>query len=106
PTGSHFRSSIGCVRRPTEYDGEVASNRTRRRSRVVLLLYGGRLTMLLWILRSCYGALILGTGLFVLETFNKADAFAPGLVGFAVVVALGGLVLVTDVLVRNKQITT
>jgi len=62
--------------------------------------------MLLWTLRGCYGALILGTGLFVLETFSKADAFATGLVAFAAIVAIGALVLVTDILVRNKQITT
>ena len=66
--------------------------------------------MLLWILRGCYGALILGTGLFVLETFSKADAFATGLVAFAAIVTIGVLTAevvsaATDMVGKDGQVT-
>jgi uncharacterized protein YacL len=62
--------------------------------------------MLLWILRVCYVALILGVGLFVVDHYPPDAAFADKLTAFAGVLLFGILVLVSDVLIRNKQITT
>jgi uncharacterized protein YacL len=62
--------------------------------------------MLLWILRGCYLALILGVGLIVLGNVPEdADIWAKLTAMFGVVL-VGVLVMVTDILVRDKQITT
>jgi uncharacterized protein YacL len=62
--------------------------------------------MLLWILRGCYIVLVLGVGLVALGNYPDTAPFGDKLVGFAGVLLIGALVLVTDVLVRDKQITT
>src|SRR5436189_5683772 len=62
--------------------------------------------MLLWILRGCYLALILGVGLIVLGIYPPDAPIAYKLLGFSVVLLLGVLALVADISIRDKQITT
>jgi uncharacterized protein YacL len=62
--------------------------------------------MLLWILRGCYLALILGVGLIVLGDVPVDAAISSKLLAMSGVVLVGVLVLVTDLLIRDKQITT
>jgi uncharacterized protein YacL len=62
--------------------------------------------MLLWILRGCYIALILGVGLVVLNNYPPEADFGVKLIGFAEVILVGVVVLVSDLLIREKQITT
>jgi uncharacterized protein YacL len=67
---------------------------------------------LLWLLRGCFGAIVIG-GAWVafVDVSSSADVPEPvrvqwGVAAFAALVALGFLVVVIDVAVRNKQITT
>src|SRR5688572_28022909 len=62
--------------------------------------------MLLWILRGCYVALVLGVGLIVVDNYPPDTAFVEKLMGFFGVLLVGALILVSDVLIRDKQITT
>jgi uncharacterized protein YacL len=62
--------------------------------------------MLLRILRGCYLALILGVALIVLGNYREDAAFIEKLFGFLGVIIAGVLVLVTDMAIRDKQITT
>jgi uncharacterized protein YacL len=63
--------------------------------------------LLLWLLRLCFGAIVIGLAMLafnhVIQVFN--DPFNAWLAFFAVL-GIGLLLVVTDVLVRNKQITT
>lgn len=61
---------------------------------------------LLLILRSCFGATVIGLA-WIASTFafNAGDAFS-GWMWFAGTVAVGFLVIAADMLIRNKQITT
>jgi uncharacterized protein YacL len=63
--------------------------------------------VLLWILRGCFGALIIGMALFAFSYYLKASGdWLWGVEAFAVILAVGALIVITDILVRNKQITT
>ncbi len=62
--------------------------------------------MLLWILRGCYVALILGVGLFFLDRLPPETGFAVKLLSLVGVLLLGGAVLAADMMIRDKQITT
>ncbi len=62
--------------------------------------------MLLWVLRGCYLALILGVGLIVLGNVPEDADIWSKLTAMFGVVLIGVLVMVTDLLVRDKQITT
>ncbi len=63
--------------------------------------------LLLWLLRGIFGVVVIGMAMVAFRQFNDeaADTFAGYLAFFAI---LGGgfLVVLTDLLVRNKQITT
>jgi uncharacterized protein YacL len=63
--------------------------------------------LLLWVLRGIFGAVVIGMAMVAFRQFNDeaSDTFAGYLAFFAI---LGGgfLVVLTDLLVRNKQITT
>jgi uncharacterized protein YacL len=64
--------------------------------------------ILLWILRGCFGAIVIGLAYLVLEYVNR-DPNAPDTAGFAAflgVLAVGFAVVVLDLVIRNKQITT
>jgi uncharacterized protein YacL len=61
---------------------------------------------LLWLLRGCFGAIVIGVA-WVAFTDVSRDGDAPmGVTAFAILVAIGFIVIVTDVAIRNKQITT
>jgi len=67
--------------------------------------------MLMWILRGVFGALIIGVALvamnYVDRTYGeKSYGFWLALLAFLGILTLGALVVTSDVLVRNKQITT
>ena len=62
--------------------------------------------MLLWILRGCYVALILGVGLFFLDRLPPETGFGVKLLVLVGVLLVGGAVLAADMLIRDKQITT
>src|SRR2546421_2519701 len=86
-----------------QYPGVVRRVRIRPRRRFPLREAP---TMLLWILRGCYVTLILGMGYFVLDNYPPDQSVGAKVVAFSGIVLFGGLVLVTDILVRDKQITT
>jgi uncharacterized protein YacL len=62
--------------------------------------------MLMWVLRGVFGALIIGVALFAQNYLDRYHGFYWGLLGFLGVLAIGSLVVTSDVLIRNKQITT
>jgi uncharacterized protein YacL len=62
--------------------------------------------VILWLLRGCFGAIIIGMAWVAFLIFNDETDPSRGITAFAVVVGLGVLVMVTDVLVRRKEITT
>jgi uncharacterized protein YacL len=62
--------------------------------------------MLLWLLRGCFLAILIGMATYVLITLqHQANSFA-GVVSFIVIMMVGLAALTADILVRNKQITT
>lgn len=67
--------------------------------------------MLLWLLRGLFVAFLLGLGIAAFETFSlekseSGRSIWAGLRAMFIVIAVGGLVLFTDLWERNKQITT
>ena len=64
-------------------------------------------SLLLWLFRGCFGAVIMGLGL-VAEVLFQEWSKSPliGLTAFVVVVGLGFLVMGLDLVVRRKEITT
>jgi uncharacterized protein YacL len=62
--------------------------------------------MVLWILRGCFGALIIGLALFTFEMLKGQNRIDDGLKGFVVILATGAIVITADLLVKHKQITT
>jgi uncharacterized protein YacL len=67
---------------------------------------------LLWLLRGCFGAIVIGVAwVAFVDISNSAEIPEPvrvqsGIIAFAVLVTLGFLIVVIDIAVRNKQITT
>src|SRR6516225_5708621 len=62
--------------------------------------------MLLWILRGFFIALILGVALVTLDHYSNTLQFARGYAACALIIAIGALVLVADIKLRHKEITT
>ena len=64
--------------------------------------------MLLWLLRVAYVTLVVGVAVFVFHYYfsDLNSGTFTSLGASAVVLAIGGLVLITDIKERNKQITT
>jgi uncharacterized protein YacL len=63
--------------------------------------------VLLWVLRGCFGAIVIGIAMLAFRQFSEPDNdTTSGWLAFATVLAIGFLIVLTDVLVRNKQITT
>jgi uncharacterized protein YacL len=63
--------------------------------------------MLLWILRGFFGAMMIGVAVIALNFFNRGgESFWAGLFAFIAVLGLGALIVATDILIRDKQITT
>lgn len=64
--------------------------------------------LLLWVLRGIFGAIIIGMGMMAIHHFSQppVEDYFRAWVSFFAIVAGGFLVVLTDLLVRNKQITT
>ncbi len=62
--------------------------------------------MALWLLRGCFGAVIIGVAWIAFDYFNQANDPTSGKWAFAGIVGAGLLVVLADLLLRNKQITT
>src|SRR5262245_62978062 len=66
--------------------------------------------VMLWLLRGCFGAIVIGMAWVAFDHFNKPRVGEPdptaGIYSFVLILSLGFLVVATDVLVRSKQITT
>jgi uncharacterized protein YacL len=63
--------------------------------------------LLLWGLRGIFGVVVIGMAMVAFRQFNEeaTDTF-PGYLAFFAILGGGFLVVLTDLLVRNKQITT
>lgn len=63
--------------------------------------------MLLWLLRGCYAALVFGLAVFTFVIFldMESGGTTSGLIAAATVVAVGAIVLATDVKEKGKDIT-
>jgi uncharacterized protein YacL len=63
--------------------------------------------VLLWLVRGLFGAIVIGVAMIAFRHYavDTGDTFSAWVAFFAIL-AVGLLVVVTDVLVRNKQITT
>jgi uncharacterized protein YacL len=63
--------------------------------------------VLLWMLRGCFGAVIIGLAMLAFNHFNREPGDqATAWTAFLSILGTGFLIVVTDTLVRNKQITT
>jgi uncharacterized protein YacL len=72
---------------------------------------GSSANVILWLLRGCFGAIIIGMAWVAFVNFagtvDEGDAHpAYGILAFAAIIVIGILVVGTDLLIRNKQITT
>ena len=65
---------------------------------------------MLWVLRGCFGAIIIGMAWVSFQHFNSPPSGegdpGTGIAVFVAILGLGILAVFTDVMVRNKQITT
>src|SRR5262245_36238211 len=64
--------------------------------------------VVLWLLRGCFGAMIIGMALLAFSDFYDPprDNFEMALWAFVSLLGIGFLVVAVDLLVRDKQITT
>ena len=62
--------------------------------------------LLLWWLRGLFGIVFIGLAIGLLVDLQSRNQDIFGLIAFAVVLAIGGLIIAADLTVRNKQITT
>jgi len=60
----------------------------------------------MWLLRGCYVALLVGIAVFAGSFFATDEQVFSGFAAGGTILAIGGLVLFTDVRERNKQIAT
>ncbi len=67
---------------------------------------------LLWLLRGCFGAIVIGIAWVAFMNISSSEDVAKevriqwGMAAFAVLVTIGFVVIVSDIGIRNKQITT
>jgi uncharacterized protein YacL len=65
--------------------------------------------VLLWLLRGCFGAVCIGIAMLAFRHFSEANGpgdTANGYIAFLCILGACLLIVVTDILIRNKQITT
>jgi uncharacterized protein YacL len=62
--------------------------------------------MLLWLLRGCFAVLIIGVAYLALNNLYTTDNYAWGILAFLGMLAFGAAVVLADVRVKQKQITT
>src|SRR5262249_60039155 len=63
-------------------------------------------TILLWLLRGCFGLVVIGMATYIGLHLVNRDRSTDAAIAFSSILLVGLLVVVSDVLVRNKQITT
>jgi uncharacterized protein YacL len=64
--------------------------------------------VLLWLLRGCFGAVVIGLAMAAFRHFSAEEGgdSTSGYAAFFTILGGGLLIVVTDILLRNKQITT
>src|SRR5437879_1243029 len=62
--------------------------------------------MMMWILRSLYGVLIVGVAVYITSIFAKEVEVWKPVLSLGSIVGIGVLVIVTDIMIRRKEITT
>jgi uncharacterized protein YacL len=63
--------------------------------------------LLLWLLRGCFGAVCIGIAMLAFRHFSEGPGdTANGYIAFLCILGACLLIVVTDILIRNKQITT
>jgi uncharacterized protein YacL len=62
--------------------------------------------MLMWLLRGCYIALLLGISSFAISFFIQEENLFGGLFAAGTILAFGAVVMLTDIREKNKQIAT
>jgi uncharacterized protein YacL len=63
--------------------------------------------ILLWLLRGAFGAVVIGVAMIAFQYFGSLpDNNTVAWIAFLVILAIGVLIVVTDLLIRDKQITT
>jgi uncharacterized protein YacL len=62
--------------------------------------------MLLWLVRGCFGVMVIGMAVAAFAYFEKEREFVQGVAAFVGILVVGMLVVGTDLFVRNKQITS
>jgi uncharacterized protein YacL len=64
--------------------------------------------MLLWLLRGVFGAVVICIALVAVQHFMRTDPDQPvyAWIGFLTILGVGLLLVVSDLMIRNKQITT
>jgi uncharacterized protein YacL len=65
-------------------------------------------TVVLWLLRGLFGAIVIGLAMAAFRQYQSMspDDPTPAWTAFLVILGVGFLIVMTDVLIRNKQITT
>ena len=63
-------------------------------------------SVVLWLLRGIFGAIVIGLSMVAFRHYMGPNDPATPWVAFLAILGVGLLVVLTDVLVRNKQITT
>jgi uncharacterized protein YacL len=69
-------------------------------------LFGGSEQFLIWLFRALFMALVIGIATNVLVDFAKPESFWFALISPITIIIVGFLVVLTDFLIKNKQITT
>jgi uncharacterized protein YacL len=63
--------------------------------------------VLLWLLRGVFGAICIGIAMLAFKHFSEGpNDMANGWIAFFCILGAGAFIVLTDVLIRNKQITT
>jgi uncharacterized protein YacL len=62
--------------------------------------------MLLWLIRGCFAIVLVGTATSILVGFRERGQDWLGIAAFIVILVVGGITVLIDLGIRNKQITT
>jgi uncharacterized protein YacL len=62
--------------------------------------------MLIWVLRGCFGLMVIGTATFIFSYYDQNNAMFSGIITFIAIILLGTAVVAIDLALKNKQITT
>jgi uncharacterized protein YacL len=62
--------------------------------------------MLIWVLRGCFGLMVIGTATFIFSFYDRNNAMFSGVLTFVCIMAVGIAVVAADIALKNKQITT